>query len=171
MRSSPGRLLVAALAAAAALAAVPAPAAADDTSVRRAVCANDAEFRSLGARTNRAHRRWVRRGYRRPGHLLRLLADARTLLAETRTGVEAEQPSSEDGARGKTLYLASFTRFDSALRTERLAVRRTTRNRRWAAGTYRRVRIHVARSLELERRARAIFRALGVGDEEAGCLT
>jgi len=153
------------------LGAAPGAASADDASIRRAVCANDAEFNTLGNRTARARRAFVRRGYRRPGRLLDALADTRRLLAHTREGIVPQQPSSEGGAQGKRLYLASFTAFDRGLLTERTGVRRSARNRRPATRVLDLAFRRYDRALRLERRAKRIFEDLGITAAASGCMS
>ena len=111
----------------------------------------------------------ARRNGRRPGRLLRLLAETRRAVADTRAAILAEEPSSAGGTRARRLQLMALRGFDTGLRIEAASARRSGRSGRPdGRGLARAHRSH-RRALGLERRAVRMFRALGVSDEAAGC--
>jgi hypothetical protein len=155
--------LVVVLAAIGAGAGGPAPAQADDRSVKAAWDSADARFAELGRSARREERRWRRRGYTRDGRLLRIFRQSEALTKTVEQRVAAESSSSAKGAEAKAWALRSLRTFAAFFRSQQRLVRLTRPN---ATARERRER---RRSAELDRRTRrqadrglALFREAGV---------
>jgi hypothetical protein len=110
------------------LSQLPAPARADDRSLREAGRSRDAQFVKLGRETRRAFARWAESGYRRPQarRLVHLQRRARSEVEIVVGAVTREQPSSAGGVTYKSKLLQSLDAMDRALRWDIRGVRART---------------------------------------------
>jgi ATP/maltotriose-dependent transcriptional regulator MalT len=142
---------------------VPATAAADDSSVYGAYVSRDADFAKLGKQLKRGLRAWKASHYESPGQALSAIQETHKVLGEVTSAIDAEQPSSDDGKRGKAAALASVKALDrSVILLSRGIKARTAGHRARAAAFARKSDRQLARSIKAEKTARRAFRAAGV---------
>ncbi|HWT94442.1 MAG TPA: hypothetical protein VN238_15705 [Solirubrobacteraceae bacterium] len=109
--SSARRFLTFAVACCAALLLVAAPASADDKSVSDAWDSEDAAFTQLGKSERREYRAWEKRGFTRDPKLLKIYRRGETLSRKVIAALEAQQPSTPQGAQARDLAISSTKHF------------------------------------------------------------
>ena len=138
-------------------------AAADDNSVYRAYVSRDADFVKLGKHVRRGMRIWYRSGWKRSKPALRALARTVKACDELIPAIDAEQPSSDHGARGKSAAIASVRFLGKSAATAGKGVRAGTAGHRARA---KRLLARADRQLRQagaeEKVARREFKAAGV---------
>ena len=155
-------LLLASLAAALCLLA-PAAASASDQSVYDAYVSRDKDFAVLGGDLGRGLRRWERSGHKRQHWALKALQRGHQLIAELAAAVDAEEPSSSKGKRGKDFALATLRYMDRSFTFLARGVRaRTAGHRAVAKRAMAKWRRFDAAAAKAEKRARKWFKAAGV---------
>ena len=163
------RRLALVLAVAAAVALVPAPAAADDSSLRRAYQRAWPQLERVAERFNRAADRWSpvrRRGARR---FAKAIASARREGRVIRSALARETPSSRTGIQAKRAVVRTLAALDSAFvhlgRAVKLLARRPTPDRLRRAWQHARRGEDLITSAErLEERTASLMRQLPAAD-------
>src|SRR6476661_8630974 len=94
---------------------VPATAMADDSSVYRAYVSRDSDFSRLGKELKRGIRTWKASHYKSDGQALSAIQKTHRVLGDVTDAIEAEQPSSDNGKKGKAAALVSVKSLDRSL--------------------------------------------------------
>jgi hypothetical protein len=138
-------------------------ASADDNSVYGAYVSRDSDFTRLGKQLKKDIKAWVRSGRKDSQAALSTISETKQVIGDVAGAIKAEQPSSDNGKRGKAKALASVRHLGGSLTALARGIRERTAGhvaaaRRLARKTDR----LVSRSLKEERQARKAFKAAGV---------
>jgi hypothetical protein len=136
---------------------------ADDSSVYGAYVSRDADFSRLGKQLKQDIKAWVRSGRKRPAAALKTIKESKVVIGDVLDAIKAEQPSSDNGKRGKTAALASTRDLGASLTALANGIRKRTAGHLAAARRAgRRADRLLTRSLKEEKAARKAFKAAGV---------
>jgi hypothetical protein len=142
---------------------VPVTAMADDSSVYGAYVSRDSDFTKLGKQLRQGLRAWKASHYKSPDQALNTIQETDKVLGEVTDAISAEQPSSDNGKRGKAAALVSVKALDgSVLALARGIKARTAGHRKRATRFANKADSLLVRSTKAEKVARRAFKAAGV---------